>query len=94
MKYHFYSNVSLSILVGTTSCTNPNCKLRNDETSLRPSLIGSLSPSIIGGGPWFFCSLSLIPVSLLFLRFILLARTKTALPTNAAAAFQGQASGC
>lgn len=95
MKYHFYSSVSLSILVGTTredQC--PKCRLWNDETSLKPRLIGSLSPSIRGGGPCFFCGPSLIPVSLLFLRFILLAQTKTTFPTNEAAAFQGQASGC
>lgn len=96
MKYHFYRSVSLSILVGTTRedwC--PNCRLWNDETSLRPRLIGSLFLSIRGGGPCFFCGLSLIPVSLFFpLHFILLAQTKSTLPTNAAAAFQGQASGC
>lgn len=95
MKYHFYSSVSSSILGGTTR-ERPGSKrrLRNDETSLRPRLIGSLSHSIRGGGPRSFCSRSLIPVSLLLLRFILLVQTKPALPTNAAAAFQGQASGC
>lgn len=56
-------------------------------------LIGSLSPSVSGGGPRFFCGLSLIPLALLFLRFILRAQTKPGLPTNAAAAFQGQSSG-
>ena len=66
----------------------------NGETSLRPRLIASLSPSIRRGGPWFFCSLSLIPLALLSPWFILQAQTKTVLPTNAAAAFQGQASGC
>lgn len=95
MKYHFYSSVSSSILGGTTrERPGSKCRLRNDETSLRPRLIGSLSHSIRGGGPRSFCSRSLIPVSLLLLRFILLVQTKPALPTNAAAAFQGQASGC
>lgn len=95
MKYHFYSSVSLSILVRTTRedlC--PERRLWNDETSLRPRLIGSLSLSIRGGGPLFFCVPSLILVPLLFLLFVLLPQTKAALPTNAAAAFQGQASGC
>lgn len=94
MKYHFYSSVSLSILVGTAS------KERGPKTDREMMKFPSgqstlvLSPSMRGGGPCFFCSLPLIPVPLLFLWFILLARTKTALPTNAAAAFQGQASGC
>lgn len=64
----------------------------DDETSLSPKLIDSLSLSeqrVLG----CFCVLSLIPVSLL-LRFPLLAQTKTAFPTNAATALKGQASGC
>lgn len=67
MKYHFYSSVSLSILVRTTREDRyPKHRLWNDETSHRPRLIGSLSPSIRGGGPRFCCGPSLIPVSLLF----------------------------
>lgn len=41
-----------------------------------------------------FSVVRLWSLSLLFLQFTLLEQTKTVLPTNAAAAFQGQASGC
>lgn len=94
MKYHFYSSVSLSILVWTTRedrCAGCGMmKLRSGQR-----LIGSLSLPGRGGGPRFFCAPSLILVPLLCPAAIHpRGRGQRLLfQTNAAAAFQGQASG-
>lgn len=97
MKYHFYSSVSLSILVWTTredrcpeSADSGMMKLRSGQR-----LIGSLSLPVRGGGPRFFCATSLISVPLLCPTAIHpRGRGQRLLfQTNAAAAFQGQASG-
>lgn len=97
MKYHFYSSVSLSILVRTTRedrCPeSADCGMMKLRSGQR--LIASLSLPVRGGGPRFLCAPSLISVPLLCPTAIHPGGRGQRLffQTNAAAAFQGQASG-